>query len=45
LAQTEDEGLMTSEFPIAVLAAMEYSRTWEMGLSQHAGVLYHLMFS
>ncbi|MEI4988087.1 hypothetical protein [Aeromonas caviae] len=32
---------MTSEFPIAVLAAMEYSRTCEMGLSQHAGIPYH----
>ncbi len=32
---------MTSEFPIAVLAAMEYSRTCEMGLSQHTGIPYH----
>ncbi|MBA8782213.1 hypothetical protein SJS73_11010 [Aeromonas caviae] len=32
---------MTSEFPIAVLAAMEYSRTCEMGLTQHTGIPYH----
>lgn len=32
---------MTSEFPIAVPAAMEYSRTCEMGLTQHTGIPYH----
>ncbi|MFQ2718353.1 hypothetical protein ACK3YS_05265 [Aeromonas caviae] len=32
---------MTSEFPIAVLAAMEYSRTCEMGLTQHTDIPYH----
>jgi len=32
---------MTSEFPIVVLVAMEYSRTYEMGLTQHTGIPYH----
>ncbi|WP_325784640.1 hypothetical protein [Aeromonas caviae] len=32
---------MTSEFPIAVPAAMEYSRTCEMGLTQHTDIPYH----
>ncbi|HHQ4577236.1 MULTISPECIES: hypothetical protein [Aeromonas] len=35
---------MTPEFPIAVLAAMEYSRTCEMELTQHSGIPCYSIF-